>query len=368
MTTAVEVAAGGKLYQLVVDTEQTGKALLKKGKLKSRVTIIPLNKIASKVIPDSKIEKARKVSSKVDPKSQVNRALDLVKYDKEVRRAMEYVFGSVLVCDSMKSARAVTFNKDIKLKTVTKEGDMLNPHGTISGGAKNDSRQVLATLRKLDNLIEERKMLTNSLKPLRKRLEMMRDASSAFRTLNEELELKTHNLSLVQKRCETSRFASLQSTMEKLDAQLDSIDKEIETAKSTMKEQDKLAKSLKKEIENFEEMRKANLKSKESEITSLKKELTKAEKACSKLDDTRLNLALELEQLQKDIENFTTQIEKSEENLQKIRDEVNELAAQVDKERDAYVKGCVFVVPHFLSYFSHLINTPSHKIPQIHHR
>ena len=84
MTTAVEVAAGGKLYQLVVDTEQTGKALLKKGKLKSRVTIIPLNKIASKVIPDSKIEKARKVSSKVDPKSQVNRALDLVK--KVVRR------------------------------------------------------------------------------------------------------------------------------------------------------------------------------------------------------------------------------------------------------------------------------------------
>eukprot|EP00912_Choanoflagellata_sp_UC4_P001945 UC4_evm1s1248 len=43
--TAIEVAAGGKLYNVVVDTEETGKQLLKKGNLKRRVTIIPLNKI-----------------------------------------------------------------------------------------------------------------------------------------------------------------------------------------------------------------------------------------------------------------------------------------------------------------------------------
>lgn len=44
-TTALEVAAGGKLYQVVVDTEQTAKALLANGQLRNRVTIIPLNKV-----------------------------------------------------------------------------------------------------------------------------------------------------------------------------------------------------------------------------------------------------------------------------------------------------------------------------------
>lgn len=43
--TALEVSAGGRLYNVVVDTEVTGSLLLSNGKLKKRVTIIPLNKI-----------------------------------------------------------------------------------------------------------------------------------------------------------------------------------------------------------------------------------------------------------------------------------------------------------------------------------
>lgn len=43
--TALEVAAGGKMFQVVTDTEATGKALLSNGQLRKRVTIIPLNKV-----------------------------------------------------------------------------------------------------------------------------------------------------------------------------------------------------------------------------------------------------------------------------------------------------------------------------------
>ena len=43
--TALEIAAGGKLYNVVVQDERVGKDLLQNGKLKKRVTIIPLNKI-----------------------------------------------------------------------------------------------------------------------------------------------------------------------------------------------------------------------------------------------------------------------------------------------------------------------------------
>ena len=44
-STALEITAGGKLYNVVVQDEQVGKQLLQNGKLKKRVTIIPLNKI-----------------------------------------------------------------------------------------------------------------------------------------------------------------------------------------------------------------------------------------------------------------------------------------------------------------------------------
>lgn len=46
-----QVAAGGKLFNVVVDTETTGKQLLQNGELRRRVTIIPLNKIQPNVVP-----------------------------------------------------------------------------------------------------------------------------------------------------------------------------------------------------------------------------------------------------------------------------------------------------------------------------
>lgn len=44
-STALEICAGGKLYNVVVEDEKVGSQLLERGKLRKRVTIIPLNKI-----------------------------------------------------------------------------------------------------------------------------------------------------------------------------------------------------------------------------------------------------------------------------------------------------------------------------------
>lgn len=61
-------------------------------------------------------------------------ALTLVGYDSELQKAMEYVFGTTLVCDSMDNAKKVTFDKRIMTKSVTLGGDTFDPQGTLSGG------------------------------------------------------------------------------------------------------------------------------------------------------------------------------------------------------------------------------------------
>ena len=92
-STALEVAAGGKLYQVVVDSEQTAKALLARGQLRNRVTIIPLNKVTSRDLPGVVRSAARKLASdKACP------ALDLVGYDQELAAAIKYAFGGAFVC------------------------------------------------------------------------------------------------------------------------------------------------------------------------------------------------------------------------------------------------------------------------------
>jgi structural maintenance of chromosome 2 len=59
----MQVAAGGRLYNVVVDSETTGKQLLQNGDLRRRVTIIPLNKIHTGTIPDRVQQAARRMVS-----------------------------------------------------------------------------------------------------------------------------------------------------------------------------------------------------------------------------------------------------------------------------------------------------------------
>lgn len=80
-TTALEVTAGSKLFNVVVDNQVTSKNLLDKGKLRQRVTIIPLNKVQSRTIPSDKVKAAQKEVGK----QNAHLALSLVGYDEEVR-------------------------------------------------------------------------------------------------------------------------------------------------------------------------------------------------------------------------------------------------------------------------------------------
>ncbi|KAK5005780.1 Structural maintenance of chromosomes protein 2, partial [Cryomyces antarcticus] len=65
--TALEICAGGRLYNVVVDSAETGTQLLQNGKLRKRVTIIPLNKIAAFRASAEKIGAAQQLApGKVD--------------------------------------------------------------------------------------------------------------------------------------------------------------------------------------------------------------------------------------------------------------------------------------------------------------
>ena len=57
--TALQVTAGGRIYNVVVDTDRTGKQLLQNGRLQRKVTLIPLNKIAARSISDAVVQNAK---------------------------------------------------------------------------------------------------------------------------------------------------------------------------------------------------------------------------------------------------------------------------------------------------------------------
>ncbi|KAI8425458.1 hypothetical protein MSG28_007203 [Choristoneura fumiferana] len=66
--TALETAAAGKLYNVVVDTDATVDLLLKKGNIQTRTTMIPLNKITGHLIDQRTLRLAQQIKRQRDGK------------------------------------------------------------------------------------------------------------------------------------------------------------------------------------------------------------------------------------------------------------------------------------------------------------
>ena len=191
--TALEICAGGRLYNVVVDSADTGTQLLRNGKLKKRVTIIPLNKIAAFKASADKIGAAQRLAP-----GKVDLALSLVGYDDEVSAAMEYVFGSTLVCEDAETAKKVTFDPAVRIKSVTLEGDVYDPSGTLSGGSSPNSSGVLVTLQKLNMLIKELTALETDLSELQATMAKEKKRLDSARKAKQDFDLKTHEIRLAE--------------------------------------------------------------------------------------------------------------------------------------------------------------------------
>ncbi|CAH8560387.1 unnamed protein product [Heterobilharzia americana] len=129
---ALEIIAGNKLQNIVVDTEHTGKSLLARGQLRQRITILPLNKIHGNPVPDATVQRAQLLVGA----DNVVTALSLIEFDDIFKPVMEYVFGGALICPNMAIAKRVAFHPGIEKKTVTLEGDVFDPQGTLCGGSR----------------------------------------------------------------------------------------------------------------------------------------------------------------------------------------------------------------------------------------
>lgn len=141
-------AAGGSLYSVVVDSDSTGKKLLQRGQLQTRTTMIPLNKISSRSIDPSTV----RVADNLVGKGRAVTSLSCVDYDPELEPAMKFVFGHSFLAEDMNVAKQVTYHRNIMCRSVTLDGDVVDPGGTLSGGAKPKGGAVLLEVEEINQI------------------------------------------------------------------------------------------------------------------------------------------------------------------------------------------------------------------------
>ena len=146
--TAVETALGGSIQNIVTDTEQTAKRLieyLKKNRY-GRATFLPLNAVSGREEGFS--------SQILSEPGVLGPASSLVQAKEEYQGLVRYLLGRVLVVDHVDHAIALAGKYHHTLRLVTLEGELFNPGGSMSGGAFKNSSNLLGRKREMEELKE----------------------------------------------------------------------------------------------------------------------------------------------------------------------------------------------------------------------
>merc|ERR1712110_1321513 len=133
--------------------------------------------IADNTIHPNVVRQARQI---MPQGGDLHLAYEIVGFDKQVQSAMKFVFGGHLVCDTPETAKQVTFHPNVRVRTVTKDGDVYDPAGTITGGSASKGGNILMKLQELAELEQQVKKQQWECDQANKQLQKMKAAAMEY--------------------------------------------------------------------------------------------------------------------------------------------------------------------------------------------
>ncbi|KAL6896399.1 RecF/RecN/SMC protein [Trichoderma evansii] len=329
--TALEICAGGRLYNVVVDSEVTGTQLLQKGRLRKRVTIIPLNKISAFRASAQSIATAQNLAP-----GKVDLALTLVGYDEQVASAMEYVFGNTLICADAETAKKVTFHPNVRMRSITLEGDSYDPSGTLSGGSSPNSSGVLVTLQKLNTLTRQLNEAEKSLKDLQIMIAREKSKLDQARQIQQGLDLKKHEIKLAEDQIGGNSSSSIIQEIENWKATIAELQESISDARTRQAEASADIKRIEKDMKDFDNNKDAKLVELQKSLDKLRGSLDKNSAAVKTLQKELQGAQLDLEQVGGDLSAAREQLQEVEVAIKAQQQDIEELSKQQAKVADTH--------------------------------
>ncbi|NXB64396.1 SMC2 protein, partial [Struthidea cinerea] len=329
---ALEAVAGGKLYNIIVDTEVTGKKLLEKGELLHRYTIIPLNKISARCVQEDTVKLAQSLAGRAN----LHLALSLIVYEPELQKAMEYVFGTTLVCSNMDNAKKVTFDKRIMTRSVTLDGDVFDPQGTLHGGsASSQAAPILSKLQEIKDVEIELKKKESELAAVEKELASLKKVAEKYQQLTQEWEMKSEEAELLQKKLHQSAYHKKEEELVALKKTIAECEETLNKTEESKKKAEEKYKELENKIKNAEAECLKERKNAEQKLNDAKKKADASSKKIKDMQQEVKALVLELEELRQEQASYKQQIAAAEEAIKSYQEQVDALVAEVAKTEES---------------------------------
>ena len=322
--TAIEIAIGSALQNIITETEQDAKKAIEYLKQNSlgRSTFLPLSVIKGRDLGSDKTQV-------LGTHGVLGIAKDLISYNSKYENVMSNLLGRVIVMENMDAALQLAAKTKHMYKLVTLEGDVLNPGGTMTGGsiAKKTSN-IFSRSREIAELEEE-------IKGLQKEFDDLIDKIRGDKEKADEIDEETAE---INRSLQEIHIVAASMEQEKLQT-MKGIEEKKERRESAMLELNALVAQIGTAKDDIEECsQKLNLAQNEiDEINKALEDYQGTMQSDKVTRDTILNAITEFK-----VSLSASQQEKSgvTENLQRIEREVKSLSEEIEKlslEREEFL-------------------------------
>ena len=153
-TVAIEIALGGAMQNVVVDTEADAKAAIAYLKRTGggRATFLPISVVKGRTLKETGLDRCR---------GFVGIASELVTCEKTYRGIVDDLLARIVIVENIDFAIAMANQYQHRFKIVTLDGQVLNVGGSMTGGSVNKEAGILSRANELEKLSAQQTQLTH---------------------------------------------------------------------------------------------------------------------------------------------------------------------------------------------------------------
>ncbi|MCK8816565.1 chromosome segregation protein SMC [Natroniella sulfidigena] len=337
--TAIEVALGSKLQNVIVEDDQVGKRAINylKDNQAGRATMLPLNLVAPRSLRKSEEEG-------LEIEGAIGVAKDLINYQARYRPVIENILGRVIVAQNIDQAVEISKATNKRVKVVTLAGDVVNPGGAMTGGSYAQDNNLLGRSREIEQLRIEVKKLSKKRTTLEEQGLAKKEELATNQQQMEKIKERLHQLEIQQTTCKKDKqqlgreLARIQKEIEFKVDKIEQLEQQVIAVETTKKEAVSNLKQLtttEDDLESTTEQLDSEISSnKEKEellteqITDLKVELASVKEGKKNLEAELIKLEQELKQAQQQLKQKEEQIVRLDNKQIQLKDTAQNLASE----------------------------------------
>ena len=318
--TAVEVALGANLQNIVVEDEDTAKAAmyyLKHGQA-GRATFFPL----SSMRPSNETPEMRDAKGYT---GYIDTAENLCRREPKFDNVISSLLGRTLVFDNIDNATSMARALKYKVRVVTLDGQQINAGGSFTGGSVKSQGGALSRAEEMKTLTREAGALENEIKSL----------ENDLKKLKNDIEVTTESITDIQDRKEL--LGALRNTeasrLEQVIAQFDANKSLIDKMRDDYDQIVRMSERYEEDLASLKAQEEAQNRIIE-EISAIRmrkhEEKVEAEDRAAELEKSKTELIIKINQVGNDIETSKALLAVSNERIAVLLSDIEASVARID--------------------------------------